>query len=83
MIKFWRKHFLTGLLAITPLAFTAWILWRFYLLISNTMRPWLAKMPTLSEAYPELGSYRLRGRLDERRVLPYWDRAAIFLPTEL
>lgn len=31
----------------------------------------------LSEAYPELGSYRLRGRLDENRVLPYWDRAAI------
>ena len=31
----------------------------------------------LSDAYPELGKYRLRGRLDERRVLPYWDRAAI------
>ena len=31
----------------------------------------------LSEAYPELGKYRLRGRLDEGRVLPYWDRAAI------
>jgi len=31
----------------------------------------------LSETYPELGSYRLRGRLDESRVLPYWDREAI------
>jgi membrane-bound lytic murein transglycosylase A len=31
----------------------------------------------LSEAYPELGNYRLRGRLEERRVLPYWDRAQI------
>ena len=31
----------------------------------------------LREAYPELGNYRLRGRLDEQRVLPYWDRAAI------
>jgi membrane-bound lytic murein transglycosylase A len=31
----------------------------------------------LSEAYPELGRYRLRGRLDEQRVVPYWDRAAI------
>ncbi len=31
----------------------------------------------LSTAYPELGNYRLRGRLEERRVLPYWDRAAI------
>ena len=31
----------------------------------------------LSDAYPELGKYRLRGRLDEGRVLPYWDRASI------
>jgi membrane-bound lytic murein transglycosylase A len=31
----------------------------------------------LSQVYPELGSYRLRGRLEEQRVLPYWDRAAI------
>jgi membrane-bound lytic murein transglycosylase A len=31
----------------------------------------------LSDAYPELAGYRLRGRLDEQRVLPYWDRAAI------
>lgn len=31
----------------------------------------------LREVYPELGSYRLRGRLEEQRVRPYWDRAAI------
>jgi membrane-bound lytic murein transglycosylase A len=31
----------------------------------------------LSDAYPELGNYRLRGRLDGQRVLPYWDRAEI------
>lgn len=31
----------------------------------------------LREVYPELGNYRLRGRLDEQRVRPYWDRAAI------
>ncbi|MDF1535805.1 MAG: MltA domain-containing protein [bacterium] len=31
----------------------------------------------LGDAYPELAGYRLRGRLAERRVLPYWDRAAI------
>ncbi|WP_199177408.1 murein transglycosylase A [Geothermobacter hydrogeniphilus] len=31
----------------------------------------------LGDLYPELGSYRLRGRLDGRRVVPYWDRAAI------
>jgi membrane-bound lytic murein transglycosylase A len=31
----------------------------------------------LSDAYPELGNYRLRGRLEGGRVLPYWDRAGI------
>ena len=31
----------------------------------------------LREVYPELGSYRLRGRLDQQRVRPYWDRAVI------
>lgn len=31
----------------------------------------------LGDLYPELGNYRLRGRLDGRRVVPYWDRAAI------
>ncbi|HKI51433.1 MAG TPA: MltA domain-containing protein [Geothermobacteraceae bacterium] len=31
----------------------------------------------LSKVYPELGDYRLRGRLDGRRVIPYYDRAEI------
>lgn len=31
----------------------------------------------LKELYPELGNYRLRGRLDGHRVVPYWDRSAI------
>jgi len=31
----------------------------------------------LREIYPELGNYRLRGRLDAQRVRPYWDRAGI------
>jgi membrane-bound lytic murein transglycosylase A len=31
----------------------------------------------LGDVYPELGNYRLRGRLEGNRVLPYWDRAAI------
>ncbi len=53
MLRFLQRHFLTGLLAITPLVFTSWILWRFYELISATMRPWLARLPTLSAAYPE------------------------------
>lgn len=51
MIAFWRKHFLTGLLAITPLAITAWILWKFYALISSTIGPWIQRIPYL-EIYP-------------------------------
>ena len=31
----------------------------------------------LSEAYPELAKYRLRGRIKDQRVIPYWDRAEI------
>lgn len=31
----------------------------------------------MSEVYPDLGNYRLRGRIDGRRVIPYWDRSAI------
>lgn len=31
----------------------------------------------LSSVYPELGNYRLRGRVENGRVVPYWDRAAI------
>ncbi|HSD59340.1 MAG TPA: MltA domain-containing protein [Burkholderiales bacterium] len=31
----------------------------------------------LGEAYPELKNLRLRGRLDGRRVVPYWSRADI------
>jgi len=53
VFKFLQRHFLTGLLAITPLAITSWILWRFYAIINATMQPWLARIPTLSEAYPD------------------------------
>jgi membrane-bound lytic murein transglycosylase A len=31
----------------------------------------------MSSVYPELGNYRLRGRVVGRRVVPYWDRAQI------
>mgnify|MGYP001823490202 CR=1 FL=1 len=53
MLTFLRRHFLTGLLAISPLAITAWILWRFYEFISGTMRPWVQRLPALHETYPE------------------------------
>ncbi len=53
MLKFMQRHFLTGLLAVTPLAITCWILWRFYKLINATMRPWLQRIPSLADTYPE------------------------------
>ncbi len=31
----------------------------------------------LSDVYPDLGNYRLRGRVKENRVVPYWDRRVI------
>lgn len=31
----------------------------------------------LSDVYPDLGNYRLRGRIEENRVVPYWDRSVI------
>lgn len=31
----------------------------------------------LAEVYPELGNYRLRGRVEGRRVVPYWSRNEI------
>ncbi|MGD9547027.1 MAG: DUF502 domain-containing protein [Candidatus Krumholzibacteriia bacterium] len=53
MLRFLQKHFLTGLLAISPLAITSWILWRFYLMVSATMKPWLQRIPALTDAYPD------------------------------
>jgi uncharacterized membrane protein len=53
MIGFLKRHFLTGLLTIAPLAITLWVLWRFYELVSATMRPWLERLPALSAAYPD------------------------------
>ncbi len=53
MVRFLQRHFLTGLLSITPLVITTWILWRFYVLVSDTMRPWLRKIPGVTETYPE------------------------------
>ena len=52
MYRFLQRHFLTGLLSITPLVITTWILWRFYVLISSTMRPWLQRIPAVTETYP-------------------------------
>lgn len=53
MWRWLQRHFLTGLLAVTPLAVTIWILVKTYELIDATMRPWLQRIPQLTETYPE------------------------------
>jgi len=53
MWRWLQRHFLTGLLAVTPLAVTLWVLVKSYELISATLRPWLQRIPGLSDAYPD------------------------------
>ncbi len=53
MLGVLKRHFLTGALTLAPLAITLWVLWRFYELVSGTMRPWLERLPALSAAYPD------------------------------
>ena len=53
MFKRMQRHFLTGLLAVAPLAITIWVLWKSYELIAATMRPWLQRIPYLTETYPD------------------------------
>ena len=53
MFRRFQRHFLTGLLAIAPLAITSWVLWKSYELIAATMRPWLGRIPHLAETYPD------------------------------
>lgn len=48
-----KRHFLTGLLVLSPLAITVWILVKFYELIDSTMRPWLQRIPHLTDTYPD------------------------------
>ena len=42
-----------------------------------TRRPTTCSIVDLAELYPELKDKRVRGRLDGRRVVPYWSRADI------
>lgn len=47
-----RRYFVTGLLAIAPLAISLWIVWRFYLLVDAMVRPWLERIPGLRGTVP-------------------------------
>jgi len=48
-----QRHFLTGLLAVTPLAFTVWILIKSYQLVDRSLRPLLLRVPNLTDTYPD------------------------------
>lgn len=47
-----RRHFLTGVLTVTPVAVTCWITWKVYLLIDGFIRPLLEQIPFLRESVP-------------------------------
>ena len=53
MWRWLQRYFLTGLLALTPLVFTLWVLLQTYQLIDATMRPWLQRIPYLEELFPD------------------------------
>ncbi len=44
-----RHYFLLGLVSIAPLAITAWVLWRFYLMVDNAVLPWLQRIDALRQ----------------------------------
>ncbi|MCP4144156.1 MAG: DUF502 domain-containing protein [bacterium] len=47
-----RRHFLTGILTVTPVAVTCWITWKVYLLIDGFIRPLLEQIPFLRDNVP-------------------------------
>ncbi len=51
--RLFKQHFLLGLLAVAPIAITAWILGQFYGLVSRTVRPILMRIPNLLESVPD------------------------------
>lgn len=53
MWKNLRRHILTGVLAIAPLAITVWVLIKSYQVVAATLAPWLRRVPHLTETYPD------------------------------
>lgn len=47
-----RQHLITGLLTVTPLVITGWILWRFYQAVDGTLRPLLERVVFLRDYVP-------------------------------
>jgi len=53
MLGFLRRNLLTGILAVTPVVLTVWLLWKIYGLIAGFLRPLLSRLPYVSDHYPE------------------------------
>jgi uncharacterized membrane protein len=53
VLGFLRRNLLTGILAITPVVLTVWVLWKIYGLIAGFLRPLLSLVPYFSDHYPE------------------------------
>jgi uncharacterized membrane protein len=47
-----RRHFVTGILTVTPVAITLWITWKIYLLIDGFIRPLLEQVPFFRDNIP-------------------------------
>jgi uncharacterized membrane protein len=50
---FLRRNLLTGILAVTPVVLTVWVLWKIYGMIAGFLRPLLSRVPYFSDHYPE------------------------------
>jgi uncharacterized membrane protein len=52
-MKVIKRHFLTGLIVVTPMALTGWILWRSYKLIDMVLQPLLGRIVWLQDRIPD------------------------------
>ena len=53
MLGFIKRNLLAGVLAITPLALTLWVLKYIYGFFADLLRPLLSRLPFVSDHYPE------------------------------
>ena len=53
-MKWFKRYFLTGLIAVTPVVLTGWILWRFYRFVDNMLRPHLERIVFLRDSVPDV-----------------------------
>jgi len=87
-MRFFRRQFLTGLLILTPITVTAWILWKVFSLVDNLLSPIQSKYPIID--IPGLGFILVillifltgffAGNLLGRRIIEAGERLLNHLP---